>query len=86
MVRGEMPRMAAARDVQPPVYSSVDRMACRSITARVDPGTGGLVSAVDPACGRTVGGRSVGRISPSRHTTTARSTAFSSSRTLPGHG
>jgi hypothetical protein len=55
-------------------------MACRSISAIVEPG---MRTAPERGDERAVG-KSPGPISAPSQSTTARSTAFSSSRTLPG--
>jgi len=86
MVRGEMPRISAALMVAPPTCSSVFKIAWRSSSAMEAPGTTG--PEVVTGCTTwvvMVGMKSWILTSSPRQTTTARSTAFSSSRTLPGH-
>ena len=85
ILRTLMPRIAAAREVEPLTCSSVRRMASRSISHSVAPGMSGALAAARWGAGRA--GRAAGRRCPARApraSTTARSTTFSSSRTLPG--
>jgi hypothetical protein len=81
MVRTLMSSMRAARVVLHPTASSVARIACFSISANVDPGMRTPACAVD----ESVAGKWSVLTTSLSHMTTARSTTFSSSRTLPGH-
>src|SRR5699024_2557207 len=91
ILRGEICRISEAREVLPPTASRVRRMASRSMASSVLPGM--EISPpfpVDAPSTWAAARRRVGKWEGLRVgtflMTTARSMAFSSSRTLPGQG
>jgi len=77
-----MPRMSAVRDRSPPVEAKVSRIIFDWARSRLSPI--GMRTSCERRCSAARGRTASSGTSPSPLMITARSTAFFSSRTLPG--
>src|SRR6185437_2979293 len=82
---GVAPSMCAVRSTSPPVIDNVLSVSCRRASANVDPTGSDTAVGASVELRRWRGTTSVSPMVAARDMMTARSTAFFSSRTFPGH-